>query len=262
RLTLLDSAVLGSTFITYLWLLNRLPAQKEGKEELLAPSRFIVELESIWLRRGVLFALFALGGTAMWAVAHPFLGAMQKLAIAAGVSQFAFVQWVAPFLTEFPEKVTAIYWSRRVTLAPMALLNMVSSTVNQYTALVAMIPIAYTISLGRVAPIRMDSLHRTEIFLSFATAFYGATCLLKLHFTRANAIAMLSLFLLQFFYQGSIHLPRLGPPGSALALPPIRCHVAVAWAYLVLAAAEVARNAGKLRFRQSLRDSLAAMKHS
>src|SRR3989449_8657811 len=60
-----------------------------------------------------------------------------------GVSQFVLVQWVAPFLSEFPEKVSAFYWARRVTHAPMALMNMVSSNINQWTVLAAMIPLVY-----------------------------------------------------------------------------------------------------------------------
>ncbi len=149
RLTLLDSAVLGGAFVFYLWVLNRLPAEEaDGKEELLATPRYLVELRPALVRNVLLLALFALGGAVMWGVAHPFLDAMEHVAIAMGVSQFAFVQWVAPFLTEFPEKVTAVYWSRTVKLAPMALLNMVSSTVNQYTLLVAMIPIVYSLSVG------------------------------------------------------------------------------------------------------------------
>ena len=46
-----------------------------------------------------------------------------------------FIQWVAPFLSEFPEKVSAFLWARRVTHAPMALMNMVSSNINQWTLL-------------------------------------------------------------------------------------------------------------------------------
>ncbi len=261
RLTLLDSAVLGGAFAAYLWLLNRLPAEEEeGKEDLLAPARLIVNVERRWLRRSLMLGLFALGGLVMWAVAHPFLGAMEHVAIAMGVSQFAFVQWVAPFLTEFPEKVTAIYWSRTVKLAPMALLNLVSSTVNQYTALVAMIPIAYALSVGSPAPIQMDPLHRTELFLSFATTLYGVACLAKFRFTRVNAIVMLSLFVLQFFYQGPIDVPRIGPPGTGFDLPPIQSHLAVAWAYVVLAVAEVSRHADELRLGQALRATLAAMR--
>jgi len=262
-LTLVDSAVLGGAFVAYLWLLNRLPAQEEeGKEELLAPPRFIVELERPWLRRAVLIGLFALGGVVMWAVAHPFLVAMEHVAVAMGVSQFAFVQWVAPFLTEFPEKVTAIYWSRTVKLAPMALLNMVSSTVNQFTALVAMIPIAYALSVGRPTPIAMDPLHRTEIFLSFATTLYGVACLLKFRFTRVNALVMLALFVLQFFYKGPIDVPRIGSPGSGFDIPPIEAHLAVAWAYVALSVAEVSRHGREIQMGRALRETFAAMRRA
>jgi cation:H+ antiporter len=260
HLSLLDSAVLGGAFVLYLWVLSRMPSEEEeGKEELLAPPRFLVELRPL-LRRSSLFALFALGGVAMWGVAHPFLEAMKEVALAVGVSQFAFVQWVAPFLTEFPEKVTAVYWSRTVKLAPMALLNMVSSTVNQYTALVAMIPIAYAISVGAPAAIPMDPLHRTEIFLSFATTLYGVACLSKLYFTRVNAIIMLSLFALQFFYEGPIDVPHLGPTGGGFDLPPIESHLLVAWAYVALSVAEVTRHGRELRLGVALRQALAAMR--
>jgi hypothetical protein len=142
----------------------------------------------------------------------------------------------------------------------MALLNMVSSTVNQFTALVAMIPIAYALSVGTATPIQMDPLHRTEIFLSFATTLYGVACLVKFRFTRVNAIIMLALFVLQFFYQGPIDLPRIGAPGTGFDLPPIQSHLAIAWAYVVLAVAEVSRHAGELRIREALRETFAAMR--
>jgi cation:H+ antiporter len=185
---------------------------------------------------------------------------MEHVATALGVSQFAFVQWVAPFLTEFPEKVTAVYWSRTVKLAPMALLNMVSSTVNQYTALVAMIPAAYALSVGVPTAIPMDPLHRTELFLSFATTLYGVACLLKLRFTRANAAVMVVLFALQFFYKGPIDVPRIGSGWAVLDLPPIACHLAVAWVYVALAVAEVALHAREIRLGEALRGAVAAMR--
>jgi cation:H+ antiporter len=262
QLTLVDSAVLGGAFVAYLWILNRLPAEDdEEKEELLAPPRLLVELHPRWVRRGAMLGLFALGGVVMWAVAHPFLDAMEQVAIAVGVSQFAFVQWVAPFLTEFPEKVTAVYWSRTVKLAPMALLNLVSSTVNQFTALVAMIPIAYALSVGAPARIPMDPLHHTELFLSFATTLYGVACLLKFRFTRVNALVMLALFLAQFVYSGPIDLPRFGP-GSGIDLPPIECHRLVAWAYVALAVAEVARHGRELRIGDALRATMRQMRRA
>jgi cation:H+ antiporter len=262
-LTLVDSAVLGGAFVGYLWLLNRLPAEdEEEKDELLAPSLMLVEIGKPALRWAALLGLFLLGGAVMWAVAEPFLRAMEVVALGLGVSQFAFVQWVAPFLTEFPEKVTAIYWSRTVKLAPMALLNMISSTVNQFTALVAMIPVAYVLSVGHPAAIAMDPLHRTELFLSFATTLYGVACMLKFRFTRANALVMLSLFVLQFVYKGPIDVPRIGVASAGFDLPPIACHLAVAWLYVALAAVEVAYHHFKreIRIGSALAETFAAMR--
>src|SRR5437763_14225651 len=87
--------------------------------------------------------LFGAGGALLYVTAHPFLESMLAVAGLFGVSQFVLVQWVAPFLSEFPEKVSAFYWARRVTHAPMALMNMVSSNINQWTVLAAMIPLVY-----------------------------------------------------------------------------------------------------------------------
>ena len=257
-LSLLDSAVLGGGFALYLWILNRLPCEdEEEKDDLIAPPRLLAEAGERPAGRLAIYGLFLLGGAVMWAVAEPFLGAMKDVAVAVGVSEFAFVQWVAPFLTEFPEKVTAVYWSRTVRLAPMALLNMVSSTVNQFTALVAMIPIAYAVSAGHARAIPMDPLHKTEVFLSFATTLYGVACLLKMRFTRVNAYVMLALFLLQFFYKGPIDvLPRTG----AFSGTAVSSHTLVAWAYVFLSVAEVARHGKQLRVFQTLRETLATMR--
>jgi len=255
RLDLLDSAVLGGAFFGYLWLLHRLPPEdQEEQEDLLPEPRVLVELPRR-ARAATIAALLLLAGVVMWAVAEPFVEAMGHVALALGVSPFAFVQWVAPFLTEFPEKVTALYWSRTVRLAPLALLNMVSSTVNQFTALVAMIPIAYALSAGHAAPIAMDPLHRTEIFLSFATTLYGFACLTKLRFTRVNALVMVALFLAQFVYSGPIDVARFGP-GSGLDLPPIQSHLVIAWAYVFLAVAEVSRHGGLGPFLAALKATL------
>ena len=254
-----DSLVLGGGFFAYLWVLQRLPAEDEEEiDELIAPARALAVTQPARKRNAAILGLFVLGGVVMWAVAEPFLVAMKDVALAIGVSQFAFVQWVAPFLTEFPEKVTAIYWSRTVRLAPMALLNLISSTVNQYTALVAMVPIAFALSAGHAAAIPMDGLHRTELFLSFATTLYGVACLAKLRFTRGNANVMVALFLLQFFYQGPIDVPEYGAGGFRLTA--VRSHVAVAWAYIAFAAAELVVHRREIRLASAVRQTLALLR--
>ena len=67
-----------------------------------------------------------------------------RVSTALGVPGFVFVQWVAPFVSEFPEKVSAFYWARTVEEAPTALMNMISSNINQWTLLTAMLPIVYS----------------------------------------------------------------------------------------------------------------------
>src|SRR5947208_16837334 len=73
---------------------------------------------------------------------------MVGLATMLGVSQFVFVQWMAPFLSELPEFTSTTYWARSRGKAGMALMNMASSNINQWTVLAAMIPIVYSWSLG------------------------------------------------------------------------------------------------------------------
>ncbi len=155
-----------------------------------------------------LVGLFAVGGLTMWAMAEPFLTSMKTVAAAMGVTAFLFVQWCAPFLSEFPEKVTAFYWAKSIRLAPMGLLNLISSKVNQWTLLVAMIPLAYAASLGHFEAIPLDARHQEELFLSIMMTLYGGVTLLKLRFTRLNAVSLFALWLVQFVFPHQ--LPLLG----------------------------------------------------
>jgi cation:H+ antiporter len=68
------------------------------------------------------------------------------------------------------------------------LLNLISSKVNQWTLLVAMIPLAYSVSLGHWQAIPLDLHHRPEIFLSLMMTLYGGVTLLKLRLTRRGTI--------------------------------------------------------------------------
>jgi cation:H+ antiporter len=127
---------------------------------------------------------------------------MLALAAVFGVSQFVLVQWVAPFLSEFPEKVSAFYWARRVTHAPMALMNMVSSNINQWTVLAAMIPLVYGFSHmrhhGEWASFVFDAEQRLEIVLTLLQTLLGAVILAELEFDWQDAAALFVLWLAQF----------------------------------------------------------------
>jgi len=154
-LGLVDAGVLLLIYATYLFVLQRIPPkQHEEIEDTGVVPRFVLGLPSPW-RPLTVIALFVVGGLMLYFTAHPFLESMIGLATTLGVSQFVFVQWVAPFLSEFPEFVTTSYWARSRGKAGMALMNMASSNINQWTVLAAMIPIVYSISLGAPADVPM-----------------------------------------------------------------------------------------------------------
>jgi cation:H+ antiporter len=142
----------------------------------------------------------------LYFVAPPFLDSMLGLAVIMGVSPFVFVQWVSPFLSEFPEKVTAFAWARTLDKAGMALMNMVSSNINQWTVLVAMIPIVYCVSLGHVEPIYFDGHQRIEILLTIAQGLLGFLLLINLSFSWYEATGLFVLWFVQFAIPESRHV--------------------------------------------------------
>jgi len=247
EITITDGITLGLLFVMYMWLLQKLPPEEEErKEDLIVLPRYVVDTHNRFERNMKIAGLFLVGGTVMYAVAEPFLHSMEHVAAAVGVSSFVFVQWVAPFLTEFPEKVNAFYWSRTVRLAPMALLNMISSKVNQWTLLVAMIPIVYSLSAGEVRAIPIDLHHQEEILLSLVMTFYGCAVLMKRKFTRGNAAVMFTLWLIQFIYPTHIRfLPEFPLVGNNSRLITSFCFVA----FMIV---EIARRYKEIRLVEDL----------
>lgn len=199
KITVFDSVVFLLIFVYYFWALSKLPPEKEERIcDLIAPPRYLAEIRNKAKRSLYVTVLFVISGATLVFVAHPFLESMKTIAAFMGISTFLFVQWVAPFLTEFPEKLTSFYWAARERLAPMGLLNMVSSSVNQWTLLIAMVPLVYSLSCGRLMFIPLDDTLRHEVLLTVAMTFYGVVCLSKFELTRANAFVIFSFWLVQF----------------------------------------------------------------
>jgi cation:H+ antiporter len=197
-LTVYDGAVLIVLYAAYLIILGKLPPEdEESIEELEIVPRTIVQARRA-MRIGVITALFAGGGFMIYYAAEPFASSLLALAAALGVSQFVFVQWVAPIVSEFPEMASTVYFARTVKRAPMALMNMVSSNINQWTLLVAMLPIVYSISLGSVAAIPFDGQQKLELLMTLGQALVGLMFLLNMELAWWEATVLLALFLVPF----------------------------------------------------------------
>jgi cation:H+ antiporter len=195
---LIDAGVLVLMYIGYLAILWRFPPQhEESLAEAPRVSRWAYTRPGRW-RIVAILGLFVVGGTLIYFTAHPFLNSMLAVATTFGISQFVFVQWVAPFLSEFPEKVSAFQWASRVTKAPMGLANMLSSNVNQWTVLAAMIPIVFSLSRGEPAALPFDGAQRHEILLTIMQSVLAVLLLINMRFEWWDATLLFLLWLVQF----------------------------------------------------------------
>jgi cation:H+ antiporter len=200
-LNLIDTVILFLLYAIYITFLLRLPARDEERlSELEVVPRFILTRRR-WLRNLLIWACFVLGGTGIMLVADPFLESALGLSVVLGVPAFMLIQWLAPFLSEFPEKISAFYWAKSVVKAPMALMNMVSSGIAEFTLLIGVIPIVFCISLGRIETIDFDWPHRAEILLTATQGILGVIILSKMSFRWFEALGLFILWATQIYFQ-------------------------------------------------------------
>ena len=197
-LSIYDAAVLVLIYAAYLLVLSRMPPEDpETVEDLEAIPRKIVTAPR---RRRIAYitALFAGGGILIYASAEPFLASLLALSTLIGIPSFVFIQWVAPLVSEFPEMASTFYWARTVQRAPMALMNMVSSNINQWTLLPAMLAIVYAWSVGAAEPIVFDEQQKLELLLTLGQAVVGMLFLMNMKLAWWEAAIMLAFFAIPF----------------------------------------------------------------
>lgn len=200
RLDLLDSVVLLGFYFMYMFLLLKMPPEEEDEsvDELPLVSRLVLRRGRIGRVAGVV-AIFLGGGLILYLCVHPFVNSLQSLAALVGISGYFFIQWIAPFMSEFPEKVSAFGWALQEGKAKMGLMNFLSSNINQMTMLVAMIPIVYCLSSGKWnAPIIFTDDQKEEVLLTASQAALCMVLLFNMKFEKWEAIGMFALWILQF----------------------------------------------------------------
>jgi cation:H+ antiporter len=206
-LTVYDSIFLLIIYFLYLFELMRLPrGDKESEDDLPAVGKKILKLKSPRVRWFAIASLFVMGGLILRFSVGPFLTTLEAVAAAFGISSFFFIQWVAPFLSEFPEKVTAFNWARTGKKAPMALVNMSASNIVQWTLMAGLIPVIYNVSKGELAPIIFDKMHREEIAITILQSLLSIGFLMDLELNARDAFGLFVLWAIQFFVPSSRHM--------------------------------------------------------
>jgi cation:H+ antiporter len=199
-LNLVDAVILTAIYAAYLAVLGKMPPQEEeGIDDLERIPRAIVRSPRV-RRIALIGGLFVAGGLLIYLSAEPFLGSLFAISTRLGIPTFIFVQWVAPFVSEFPEGLSTFYWARTVHRAPMALMNLVSSNINQWTLLVAMLPVVLSLSLKSVTSIPLDGQQKLEVLMTIGQQLVGMLFLVNMELAWWEAAALFVLWFVQFFF--------------------------------------------------------------
>ncbi|MCL6543835.1 MAG: hypothetical protein K6T61_01285 [Bryobacteraceae bacterium] len=199
-LNVFDAVVLTLIYAGYLFVLRKMPPEAaEGIEELELVPRTIVKSRRP-VRVSIILLFFLAGGGMIYFAAEPFAGSLLAVSAMLGIPAFVFVQWVAPFVSEFPEKVSAFYWARTIDRASIALMNMVSSNINQWTLLAAMLPVVYSISRGSLSSITFDQQQSLEILMTLGQSLVGMLFLMNMRLAWLEAASLFTLWFIQFVF--------------------------------------------------------------
>jgi cation:H+ antiporter len=191
-----DSLVLGSLF---LWYFSRvLKGDIESPELEEGPAEMIVS----WgpsARRWTAIFLFAVAGIVIFLAAEPFAEGLLSAGQRLGIDKFILVQWLAPLASESPEFIVATLFAAR-GLASSSFNTLLSSLLNQWTLLVGMLPLAYSLAGRSLRPMVLDEQQCAEIFLTAALSLFGVVVLSDFRFTRKEAWGLFGLFAVQALY--------------------------------------------------------------
>ncbi|MBI2963615.1 MAG: sodium:calcium antiporter [Deltaproteobacteria bacterium] len=194
-ISLWDSAVLVSLFVAYMILAAR--AEHE-EPELGGPAEWIAALP-VARRRAVVVFLFAYSATAILAAAEPFAEGLVANGRRFGIEEFLLVQWLAPLASESPEFIICILfaWQGKSSAGISAL---VSSAVNQWTLLIGMLPMVYSLSAGAPLAMPLDERQIEEMLLTTAQSAFAVTVIADLRFSVREAAVLLVLFACQLVF--------------------------------------------------------------
>jgi len=166
--------------------------------------KFVLAGEKVIAYRAYIaaFVLLASGGALLVGFAEEFLECLLHAATAAGISTFIFIGYVAPFMSEFPEKTVAIGYAMKGH-EDTAMINFLSSILAQLTLLTAMVPLAYSYYKGCLTGIVFDPMQSQELLLVIAMMLFSLMLFLDLKFTVRETVLALGLFIWQFIFPES-----------------------------------------------------------
>ena len=194
RISLWDSLVLGLIYLGYLWFAFK---SEYHEPEPKGPVELIARLPKNW-RRAVFCAMFVYAGFIIFIATKPFTESLIMLGKTFGISEFLLIQWLAPIASESPELIVIAYFALR-GFSSSAMTAVISSKINQWTLLIASLPIAYSLSHGSGSYLHLDPRPREEVLLTAAQSLFAVSVITNLRISLWEAMLLLILFVTQLF---------------------------------------------------------------
>jgi cation:H+ antiporter len=222
-LSWVDSVILGALYLWY--FLRILKGEVEPPDSGEGPAAKMILSWGPAARRVTALILFVIAGASIYMAAKPFAEGLLAAGHHFGIDQFILVQWLAPLASESPEFIVAALFAAR-GLASASFNTLLSSLLNQWTLLVGMLPLAFSLAGRNLRPMILDAQQRGEIFLTASFSLLAVVVLSDFRFTKKEAAVLFMLFAAQAFY-----------PAVEGALGIDAMTVRYGFAYLYLAAA-------------------------
>jgi cation:H+ antiporter len=207
QLGLVDAAVLLALFLIYTWATTRVAAEEP---ELVGPAARLGRLKRP-ARLAATAGLFVYAAAAIFLAAEPFAGSLVETGSELGIDEFLLVQWLAPLASEAPEFVIALLfvWRGRAAIGMGAL---ISSKVNQWTLLIATLPVVFSLGAGRLEAMPLVERQQHELWLTAAQSLFAILLIADGAMRHWEAIALLVPFVAQLLLP-----PVIGPVDVRLA---------------------------------------------
>jgi cation:H+ antiporter len=192
ELNLVDSAVLLALFGVYTWATARAPAEEP---ELAGPAATLGRLPTR-PRRGITAGLGLLAAYSIFISAEPFAHALVDTGRAFSIDEFLLVQWLAPLASEAPEFIVALLFVWRGQAAA-GMRTLVSSKVNQWTLLIATLPLVFSLGAGTLEGMPLVVRQQHELWLTAAQSLFAVVLISHFAIRRWEALALLVPFVAQ-----------------------------------------------------------------
>ncbi|MCL4325853.1 MAG: hypothetical protein M1481_03385 [Candidatus Thermoplasmatota archaeon] len=182
-------------FLIFLYVQYRIKSNGRDYDEYMKITKKIRERGGNGMLYVLPVVLIVGGGILLYISADPFVTELMAISSVLGISTYYFIQWVAPFITEFPELSTAALWSKNGKgSTPLAAL--VSSQFEQWSVMIGVIPIVYFIfDGGHPFFIPLDNLQVTEVLLTVMQSLFSAVILLKMKIKQWEFIVIFVLWI-------------------------------------------------------------------